>query len=183
MSIEQDTLNARLSNALEKSKVNLNEFAPVYEAFVDRIYSYCRHRTGSTQDAEDLTAQVFQRAMERCHTYRGKYVGAWLFKIAYHITVDFYRSQKHEPVSDEVLINFVDRNGRSPVETVIHNERLEMLQSMLDDLDEEKRNLLLLRITGELSSAEIGEIVGKSAGAVRVEVHRIIQELKQKVIS
>jgi len=171
-----------LSQAMEKSKHDLNAFTPIYETFAGRIYSYCRHRVGSSQDAEDLTAEIFARAMSKCHTYRGGSVGAWLFRIAYHMTVDFYRSKKVTTVSDEVLNTMSDTGQRSPLEIVIQKERQGLLQELVDSLTEEKRNLLLLRITGELSSAEIGEIVGKNAGSVRVELHRIIQELKLNAV-
>ncbi len=171
-----------LSDAMEKSKHDLTAFAPVYEAYVDRIFTYCRHRVGSVQDAEDLTAKVFQRAMERCHSFRGKSVGAWLFKIAYHITIDHYRSRSPQALSDEVLLTLSDSKQSSPLETVIQNERLGMLQQWLDELEEDKRNLLLLRITGGLSAPEIAEITGKSAGAIRTEIHRIIQKLKENAL-
>lgn len=172
----------QLLQAMEKSEQDLNAFAPVYEAYVDRIFSYCRHRVNSIQDAEDLSAQVFRRAMERCHTFRGESVGAWLFKIAYHLTIDYFRTQSPQSLSDDVLLTLSDDRQRTPLETVIHNERSQMLQDWLDELEEDKRNLLLLRITGELSAPEIAEIVGKSAGAVRVEIHRIIQKLKQNAL-
>jgi RNA polymerase sigma-70 factor, ECF subfamily len=176
---EYDERNFRLSKALEKSKDNLDEFVPIYEAYVERIYTYCRHRVHSPQDAEDLTSQVFARAMERCRTYRGGNVGAWLFQIAYHITMDYFRTPKLTVLSEDLLDRMSDHSQRQPLDVLLYKERLEMLSRYLDTLSEGRRNLLLLRITGELSAAEIGEIVGKRDTAVRVEIHRIIQELKQ----
>lgn len=178
---ERDDENSRLAEALERSKRDLNEFIPIYEAYVERIYAYCLARVHSAQDAEDLTSQVFARAMARCQTYRGGSVGAWLFQIAYHFTVDYFRESKTSH-SDTLLENMDDKNQSQPLDILIQKERLEILQRGLENLSESKRNLLLLRITGELSAAEIGQIVGKSAVAVRVEIHRIIQELKEFVL-
>lgn len=172
---EQD----KLVTALKASQSDLSAFAPIYEHFVERIYSYCLYRVYAAQDAEDLTSQIFARAMDRCHTYRGGNVGAWLFRIAYHITVDHFRARQPLPVSDDVLMTFPDGQQTSPLEQVIHQEQVQTLQHLLMQLDEDKRNLLLLRITGNLSAGDVGAIVGKSAGAVRVEIHRIVQSLKQ----
>ena len=168
---------------MEQAKHNLTAFVPIYEAYVDRIYAYCRHRVSSAQDAEDLTSQVFARAMARCRTYRGGSVGAWLFRIAYHITVDYYRDSTPAPLTDDALMMVTDHRNRPPLEEVVYREQLTLLKEWLADLSDEKRNLLLLRITGELSAAEIGDIVGKSATAVRVEIHRIIQKLKQNALN
>ncbi len=165
--------------ALQASQNNLNAFLPVYEHYVDRIYSYCLYRVHSAQDAEDLTSQIFARAMDRCHTYKGGNVGAWLFRIAYHITIDHFRAKHPVSLSDDVLITFPDGQQKSPLDHVIHDEQIKTLYHLLNQLEDDKRNLLLLRITGNLSAADVGAIVGKSAGAVRVEIHRIVQSLKQ----
>lgn len=171
-----------LTEAMHNCKQDIKAFTPVYEAYVDRIYSYCLYRVNTIADAEDLTSQVFARAMERCHTFRGGNVGAWLFRIAYHITIDHYRTKQTESVSDEQLAYIPDQSQRSPLETVIHREQLQYLDELLTTLDEDKRNLLLLRITGNLTSAQVGEIVGKSATSVRVEIYRIIQQLKKQAL-
>ena len=171
--------NLRLSAAMERSKADLNEFLPIYEAFVERIYAYCHHRVQSQEDAEDLTSQVFAKAMANCASYRGGSVGAWLFQIAYHLTIDYFRGRNTSIVSESLLDNLSDENQHLPLEIVIQKENMAMISGYLENLSASKRNLLLLRITGELSAAEIGEIVGKSAAAVRVKIHRIIQELKQ----
>lgn len=167
---------------MELAKRDLGAFVPIYEAYVSRIYAYCRHRVGSAQDAEDLTSQVFARAMARCRTYRGGSVGAWLFRIAYHLTVDYFRTHQLTILSDDALDVINDPSHRTPLEEVVYKERLQLVQGWLAELSDEKRNLLLLRITGELSASEIGEIVGKSPTAVRVEIHRIIQKLKQNAL-
>ena len=167
---------------MKKAKYDLSAFEPIYERYVDRIYAYCRYRVQSIQDAEDLTSQVFARAMARCQTYRGGSVGAWLFRIAYHVTIDYFRTQKPTPLSDDALLTVSDNKSRSPLDEVVYREQVALLKSWVENLSDEKRNLLLLRITGELSAAEIGEIVGKNATSVRVEIHRIIQKLKQNAI-
>ncbi|MEM9955173.1 MAG: sigma-70 family RNA polymerase sigma factor [Chloroflexota bacterium] len=171
-----------LVKALRRSQHDLSAFTPIYEAYVDRIYSYCLYRVNHVADAEDLTSQIFARAMVRCETFRGDSVGAWLFRIAYHMTIDHYRAKRTDTLSDEQLAILHDASQPSPLESVIRGEEVNRLHNLLKTLDEDKRNLLLLHITGDLTAREVGDIVGKSSGAVRVEIHRIIQHLKQQAL-
>lgn len=176
-----DDRQEQLADAMRASQQDMNAFAPIYEAFVERIYSYCLYRVRSVADAEDLTSQVFARAMDKCHTFNGDNVGAWLFRIAYHITVDYYRAKRPEPLPPSQL-SVLSAPDTSPLDRVIQDEELAYLDELLAKLDEDKRNLLLLRITADLSASEVGEVVGKSATAVRTEIHRIIQQLKRTAV-
>lgn len=171
----------KLADAMRASQHDMTAFAPIYEAFAGRIYSYCLYRVRSVADAEDLTSQVFARAMDKCHTFKGDNVGAWLFRIAYHITVGYYCTKRPDPLSPSQL-SVLSAPDTSPLDRVIQDEEMAYLDDLLAKLDEDKRNLLLLRITADLSAAEVGEIVGKSATAVRTEIHRIIQQLKRTAV-
>ncbi|MEL6408199.1 MAG: sigma-70 family RNA polymerase sigma factor [Chloroflexota bacterium] len=170
-----------LAEALRACQHDMTAFEPIYEAFVDRIYTYCLHRVGSTTDAEDITSQVFARAMDKCHTFRGGHVGAWLFRIAYHLTVDYYRKKRPTSLTPTQL-SVLTSPEQSPLEVVMQQERKHYLENLLAQLDDDKRNLLLLSITGNLTAVEVGKVVGKRANTVRVELHRIIQQLRRIAI-
>ena len=68
-------------------------FGQLYEHYVDRVYSYIYHRVGNVQDAEDLTARTFYRALDRLDTYedRGLPFAAWLFRIAHNLVANWHR--------------------------------------------------------------------------------------------
>src|SRR5688572_33358262 len=80
-------------------------FGMLYERYVERIFNYVYYRTGNVNDAEDLTARVFQRAMNHIVNYtdRGVPFSAWLYRIAHNLVANWHRdrSRRQEiPISD-----------------------------------------------------------------------------------
>ena len=70
-------------------------FAGLYHRYLDRIYHYHLVRTGSVEDAQDLTSQTFLAALEHIDAYRGQSSFCrWLFSIAGHKLVDYYRRRR-----------------------------------------------------------------------------------------
>jgi RNA polymerase sigma-70 factor (ECF subfamily) len=157
---------------------DLNHFAPLYERYVDRIYAYCLRRVASTADAEDLTSLIFTRAMVGLHDYRGGSVAAWLFRIAHNAVVNYYRDRRPPiPLPDEDDIPFED----PPIDDVLTAEEQRIIQRLVRTLPQEAQDLIWLRMNG-LNSTEIGEIVGKSAGAVRTELYRLLKNLRARFV-
>ncbi len=153
-------------------------FAALYRRYVDRIYRYVYSRVGRKADAEDLTARVFTEALEGLDGYReqGEF-SAWLFTIAHRRVVDHYRRKRPTRPLDEALDTVGD--GPNPLAEVVREERLERLAGLVNGLDEEKQELLPLRFAGELTYREIGEIVGRSEGAVKMAIHRLLRRLEE----
>jgi len=73
-------------------------FGVLYERNVERIYNYVYYRTGNVHDAEDLTARVFQRAMNHIRSYqeRGVPYSAWLYRIAHNLIANWHRDKKRK---------------------------------------------------------------------------------------
>jgi RNA polymerase sigma-70 factor (ECF subfamily) len=154
-------------------------FTHLYRRYVTPIYSYVYSRVGNRDEAEDLTGQVFIEALEGLERYeeQGK-VAAWLFTIAHRRVVDYYRSHREELPFDEALDSPID--VPSPEARAIHQERLTQLADLVDDLDEEKRELLQLRFVAGLSYREIGEVVGHSEETVKKAIYRLLDYLRTR---
>jgi len=150
-------------------------FAPVYERYVERIYAYCARRT-SLAEAEDLTSLVFSRALAAVHDYRGGSVAAWLFRIAHNVVVNHYRDRR-----PQLALDAADSPQPEPLERISAADEQRLIRRLIDELSAEQQNLLSLKLVAGLTSAEIGVVLGKSAGAVRVELHRIIQGLRARL--
>jgi len=179
--MDSDAAQAQRINQQEvqlmwQAKTNPAAFAPLYERYVDRIYAFCHSRTNHPQEAEDLCSQVFSRALGALHTYDGGMVSAWLFRIAHNLIIDHYRARRKISSLDGIDLPTDD----DLLEGIEQHELQDMLRLLLDELPDDKRTLLALSLNRELTSEDVGEIVGKSAGAVRVEVHRIINGLRSR---
>lgn len=155
-------------------------FGVLYERHLDGIYRYLQLRVG-TSDAADLTQQVFLRALASLPTYkaRGLPFSAWLFRIARNVATDYYRSSRRIP--DELLPDVAEpASASSPEEAALQRERFEHLRLLLAELNVDKRELLAMRFGAGLTSREIGAVFGKSEAAIKKQLTRILQSIKEK---
>lgn len=152
-------------------------FARIYERYFQRIYAYCLRNVSSTHEAEDLASQVFVQAFRNLGYYRGGSVAAWLFRIAYGTVANFYRQSRPEVAFDDHLPEIVGEHSE-PLDRIVLTEMHQKLRGLIDTLPDDDRQLLALKIEGELSSQEIGELLGKNPGAVRTQLHRVIKRIR-----
>ncbi len=179
--IVQDTdtdLQADDLRIMEAAKADLSRFMPLYERYFTRIYHYCLRRVDSNESAEDLTSSIFTLAMTSIDGYRGGSVAAWLFRIAHNQIANHYRSRHPQVSFERAELDLVDEEWVEPIDHLITAELGAVLRTLIDKLPDEQQELLELKMAGGLTAEEIGVVIGKSAGAVRVELHRIITRLR-----
>ncbi len=157
-------------------------FGMLYERYVERIFNYVYYRTGNVNDAEDLTARVFQRAMNHIVNYtdRGVPFSAWLYRIAHNLVANWHRdrSRRQEiPLSDAPII----AKGDHPEASLVHTEQRESLLRLIRSLPAERQTLLILKFVEHYSNAEIGAIMGRSEGAVKSLYHRTLLALRDEI--
>lgn len=153
-------------------------FADLYDRYANRLYRYALAHTGSPTAAEDVVSETMLAAIEGLHRFdpdRGAFAG-WLFGIASRQI--HARKRRHgrfrrllprawepEPVDDDVLT------------TIVRGADVTRLRELLQQLPERDREIVLLRYGAELTSAEIGDVLGMNGGAVRVRLMRVLQGL------
>jgi RNA polymerase sigma-70 factor (ECF subfamily) len=164
------------SAILRAARDNPALFEPIYNRYFARIYAYCCRRVNTPQEAEDLTSIIFTRALGGLDSYRGGSVAAWLFRIARNATANYHRDHRPTISLDDEPIDIVDSRPE-PAERFMHTEECARLRALVADLPTEAQEIVTLRIYAGLTSAEIGAIVGKRAGAVRMKLHRILKRL------
>ena len=101
---------------IARAKKDPEAFGALYERYVDNIYNYICYRTGNDQDAEDLTARTFYRALNHFPTYedRGAPFSAWLYRIAHNLVANWDRdNSRRQIVSLDDLVLRAPR-GMSP---------------------------------------------------------------------
>ena len=153
----------------------------LYEEYYDRIVRYIFVRISDQTEAEDLAGEVFLKALKSLNSYRGRgeQMHVWLFKIARNTVVDHVRkmSKRKTVALGELEI----RDELSVEETVETKLQVERLSKALRQLTPSQREVIGLRFFAGLSSAEVGEILGKSGGAVREMQRAAIEKLRKLI--
>lgn len=165
---------------VERAGEDLDAFGKLYEQNVRKIYNYIYYRTGNYQDAEDLTARVFQRAIKHIGRYEDKGVpfSAWLYRIAHNLVANWHRDRSRRPVVplDEKLL--IPSGPKHPEAQTIEREEVDVLLGYIRELPEDRQQLLILKFVERLSNAEIGEIMGRTEGAIKSLYHRTLTSLR-----
>ncbi len=158
-------------------------FGLLYARYLDRIYNYIYYRTGNVHDAEDLTARVFQRAMKHILKYqdRGVPFSAWLYRIAHNLVANWYRdnSRKTEITISEKMV--LPAKNETAETTILRTEKQDALLELIRTLPQDRQQLLILKFVEHYSNAEIGEVMGRSEGAVKSLYHRTLLALRDQV--
>jgi RNA polymerase sigma-70 factor (ECF subfamily) len=147
------------------------QYAMLYRRYVRRVYRYFYGRVGSAGEAEDLTSQLFLEVLKALPRYRpqGKFA-PWLFTLARRRAADFHRSAPALPLE---LAGELSAPG-DPLEEVIQAERLSRLSELYAQLDEERQELIRLRYGAGLTYHQVGQVLGRSEGAVTMALHRTL---------
>lgn len=166
---------------VERAKTDPEAFGILYERYVDKIYNYVYYRVGNHYDAEDLTARTFHRAMNHIgrFTQRGVPFSAWLYRIAHNLTANWHRDrQRHQVVSLEDVAAHI-QHDEEPQYIAEHQEEREQLLAAIRCLPAERQQLLILKFSEGLSNAEIGQIMGRSEGAIKSLYYRTLLSLRE----
>lgn len=161
---------------------NRGAFSLLYEALFDRVYRYILVRVGSAADAEDLTQEVFLRAMRALPEYqfRGRPFAAWLFRIAHNMVVDRHRQRggalnisldNAEPVV----------SGEDVLRDTLRNLAMEEVLGAMQRLTDLQREVVRCRFMAELSLAETAEVMGRDVNAVKALQHAALKSLRREL--
>ena len=152
-------------------------FGEIYDQFHRGVYKYVYYRIGDQSLAEDLTMEVFTKAMERIDRFdfRGVPFAAWLYRIASNLVIDHFRrlpKQASVPLED-MLVSTVELPAESLYEKFSH----QALRRALADLTDDQQQVVILKFVDGLSNMEVAQILGKTEGAVKSLQHRALSTL------
>jgi RNA polymerase sigma-70 factor, ECF subfamily len=160
---------------LEAAQKDPSRFAELYEIHFERVYAFIVRRVNDRDVAEDLTADVFHKALAniRRFEWRGVPFVAWLFRIAANAITDRSRHAAKEVVEDPPE-GSVEMN----LEEVEHRARLFRL---VDQLPSDQRHVVFQRFVEQRSIREVAQELGRSEGAVKQLQFRALEKLRAQM--
>jgi len=153
-------------------------FDDLYMQYYARVLAYLRFRVGSSEAAEDLVSQVFERALTHLADLQSPgAVGAWLFRIARNCASDYFRRQR-PAASLDTLVDSSHPRECSPEETLVAQEERMNLLSQLNRLSEREREVIGLKFVACLQNREIARVLNMPEGTVGSLLHRTLARLR-----
>lgn len=161
------------------AKQSPQAFVALYDRYVNQIYHYFLSHVENSAEAQDLTSQVFLNALDGLATYQHRgHFAAWLFTIARHKWMDFYRQDRQE-LPLEAAINLPSKDNPS-LETLTREE-IQMIRRMVHELPEDDQELIRLRFVAQLKFAEIAVILGCKEEAAKKRTYRLLARLENEM--
>ena len=149
----------------------------IYETYFKTVYKYLFCLTHNNDISEELTQETFYRAVQKIHTFKGNCkMSVWLCQIAKNLWYDELRKNKKNQNEKDLMDMPANYNIE---EEAINNQSKVELYKKIQKLDEQTREVIYMRITGELSFKEIGDILGKTENWARVTFYRGKQKMKE----
>jgi RNA polymerase sigma-70 factor (ECF subfamily) len=163
------------------ARSDLARFAALYDRYFDRVHGYVRVRIGDRAASEDVTSEVFCRALAKLHGFRGRGpFAAWLFRIARNAVRDEQRRRPRSAVDAAAAADAIAALGPGPEDVALAHERALRLRAAIAELGRSEQHLLALRYGAGLSGEELAGVLGIKPGAARVRVHRALEELRRR---
>ncbi len=146
--------------------------------FQDAIFRFVYFRVGTRAVAVDITQDTFTKVWSYLASGKDiQYPEAFLYRAAKNALVDYYKKAKSGSL-DTMLEGGFDPASHKDTDEILREDDIQSIRTILEDLDEESRQIIFLRYTEEKPIEEIADLYGKSVNAMTVQIHRIIKKLR-----
>ena len=152
-------------------------FSQLVDMYSQRFYGYFYRLTGNRDLSEELLSELFTRLVEKIGSFKGEYFDGWLFRIASNIFHDHLRERQHrKKVFEKQRKQFEEQEQEDGYD---EDEDVDKLQRKLEQLNDETRELIMLRFYSDMSFKEIAEMRSEPIGTTLSKVHRGLKKLRK----
>jgi len=176
------TLGEVGSLARQASNLDVSAFADLYRLYEPQVSRYVAFRVTGTQEAEDITNTIFEKAFAAIGRYQPSpaQFSTWLYTIAQNTIIDYYRKRRLPQVDDaEAQLFAVTDPDEGPEGTLLADERRRFLYQAVMQLTPEQRQVVACRFFFNLPVYEVAQMIGKTEGAVKALQFRALERLRR----
>ena len=153
--------------------------AGIYDRYAESIYRYAYHFVGDANLAEDLTSEVFLKLLQVLGTSRAprERLQGWLYRVARNLAVDRFRKQA---TGVALLLNEeLTPGGDSPVTRLEEQQLNQDLREAISKLTPSQQQVIVLRFGEGRKISEVGRLMGKSEGSIKLMQYRALRRLRK----
>jgi RNA polymerase sigma-70 factor (ECF subfamily) len=152
-------------------------FDKLYDRYFNQIFSYVYYHCGNREQAEDITAATFQRGLEDLPNFRWRGVpySAWLYRVASRLL----SRDRRRPAWLELQEDRLGEAADEPDAAWLRHEESSELHDAIRGLPQDQRQAILLRFFAGMRNKEVGKVMNRSEGAVKLLVFRAVSNLRQ----
>jgi RNA polymerase sigma-70 factor, ECF subfamily len=157
-------------------------FQKIYERYHLDLFQFLYYMVKNREQTEDLVQEVYIRVLKSYEKFEGKSSEkTWLFSIARHVAIDFFRKQKswRRKINEVFDWHQSQEKDDLPEEIALQNEKIRVLYQCLDKCTVDQRLVLVLRYIQSFSIAETAEALGWTVSKVKTTQHRALKVLKK----
>lgn len=171
---------------IKKSQKNRKEFAPLFAHYQPLIKRYFQRHIRA-EDSDELTAQVFAKTLSGLDNFhwQGVSLSAWLYRIAHHTLIDFYRAENKEANKNMGLeeARELPTPHRDPEELSYERETASEIEQLLKELPAREKEIIYLKFFDGYTNKTIAKLTGLSETNVSTIVWRAVNRLREKLIN
>ena len=165
---------------IERAKRDPREFGALYDRHFQQIYRFVYSRVREQTAAEDVTSEVFIKALKAMPRYQetGRPFAAWLYQIAVNAIADRYRTLRpSHPLED---FHDLSVGGPAIEEQAAQRDEIRRIWRIVEDLPLQQRTALVLKFQEDMKIEDIAVAMGKTPGAVKLLIHRGVSRLREE---
>lgn len=154
----------------------------LFERYHQEMYWFYLRTTQHKESSEDLVQMLFERVLKYKHTFKGTAkFRTWLYQIAINLKTDYFKQQNRQPYMQQItpLQELLPENDS----TAESEEKVALLNKALNQLSIEKKELIILAKYQKCKYEELATIKKTSVSNIKVKVHRVLKELKEKYLT
>lgn len=166
---------------IEAAQRDPARFADLYERYFELVYAYVARRLRDRNEAEDVTAEVFHKALRSLPRFKwtGAPFAAWLFRISANMIADrAQRASRERNVGNDNEVSAIHSTQAQQAD-LEQSERSASLFKQVEQLAEDQRRVVIMRFAEEKSIREIAGVLGRSEGAVKQLQFRALEKLRE----
>ncbi|WP_282079899.1 RNA polymerase sigma factor [Aquimarina algiphila] len=157
------------------SNGNLDMMSVLFDRYHIKIFNFLFKMTRDKEVSQDITQEVFYKAIKYRASYKKGKFSSWIYTIARNIFTDYYQRQKNKDERFDTIEYKTEQKEPDQMDIKETNEELKRALNQLSNVD---RELVIMNRYQGIKYQEIAEITGSTAGAVKTKVHRAIHKLK-----